>query len=73
MREQTALNVIGVVKFWLGHENSDITSEYAEQIREDVKWRQRKATEIGVGFELPSIAVPHVPKEWEQEQVAIAV
>jgi len=27
-------------KFWLGHENNDITAQYAEQIREDNVWRQ---------------------------------
>jgi len=59
-------------KFWLGHENNDVTSEYAEQIREDVEWRQRKAAEIGAGFELPSSIVPNVPKTLEQEEVAVA-
>lgn len=32
-------------KFWLGHENSDLTAQYAEQIRDDNSWRQRHGGE----------------------------
>jgi hypothetical protein len=60
-------------KFWLGHEDNDISAEYAEQIREDVEWRQLKAAEIGVGFELPSSIVPNVPKAQEQKEVAVGL
>jgi len=60
-------------KFWLGHENNVITSEYAEQIREDIEWRQQKAAQIGVGFELPPSVVPNVPKKWEQEEITVAM
>ena len=55
-------------KFWLAHENKDISADYAEQIREDVEWRQMKAAEIGVGFELPPSVVPNVPKTQEEEE-----
>ena len=33
-------------KFWLGHENNDITAQYAEQIREDDTWRQTLAAKV---------------------------
>ena len=45
-------------KFWLGHENSDITAHYAEQIREDNAWRQEMAASVGLGFKIPAF----VPK-----------
>jgi integrase len=55
-------------KFWLAHENQDISADYAEQIREDVEWRQMKAKEIGVGFDLPPSVAPNVPKTHEEEK-----
>jgi integrase len=45
-------------KFWLGHENNDITAQYAEQIHEDNTWRQALAVKVGVGFQIPAF----VPK-----------
>jgi integrase len=45
-------------KFWLGHENHDITAEYAEQIHDDNEWRQAEAARVGLGFKIP----PFVPK-----------
>jgi len=45
-------------KFWLGHENNDITAQYAEQIREDDTWRQTLAAKVGLGFQIPAF----VPK-----------
>lgn len=45
-------------KFWLGHENNDITAQYAEQIREDNVWRQTLAANVGLGFKIPAF----VPK-----------
>ena len=40
-------------KFWLRHENNDITAEYAKQIREDNSWRQMLAAKAGLGFQIP--------------------
>src|SRR6202040_3699698 len=45
-------------KFWLGHENNDITAQNAEQIREDNEWRQAEAASVGLGFKIPAF----VPK-----------
>jgi hypothetical protein len=45
-------------KYWLAHENHDITAEYAEQIRDDNEWRQEQAARVGLGFKIP----PFVPK-----------
>jgi integrase len=43
-----------LTKFWLGHQNRDITDDYAEQLREDVEWRQEIAAAIGLGFSVPT-------------------
>ena len=58
----------GLKKFWLAHKNQDVSADYAEQIREDVEWRQMKAAGIGVGFELPPSVVPNVPKTRREEE-----
>jgi integrase len=39
-----------LAKFWLGHQNRDTTSDYAEQLREDVEWRQQVAADMGPWF-----------------------
>jgi hypothetical protein len=45
-------------KFWLGHQNNDITAQYAEQIRDDDIWRQTLPAKVGLGFQIPAF----VPK-----------
>jgi integrase len=40
-------------KFWMGHENSDITAQYAEQMFEMNEWRQTEAAKVGLGFNVP--------------------
>jgi integrase len=45
-------------KFWLGHENNDITAQYAEQMFEMNEWRQTEAAKVGLGFNVPAF----VPK-----------
>ena len=60
-------------KFWLGHENHDISDEYAEQLLEDVERRQTVAASVGLGFEVPEASsVPNVPKTPKFEAVKIA-
>jgi len=60
-------------KFWLGHENPDISDDYAEQLLEDIERRQEVAARIGLGFEIPEASfVPKVPKTPELEAVAVA-
>ena len=39
-------------KFWIGHANKDVTDKYAEQLQEDVDYRQEWAERIGLGFEV---------------------
>jgi integrase len=39
-------------KFWLGHANKDVTDKYAEQLKDDVEYRQEWANKVGLGFEL---------------------
>jgi integrase len=59
-------------KFWLGHENSDISDEYAEQLLEDIERRQEVAARVGLGFEIPEPSfVPNVPKTPELKAVAV--
>ena len=41
-----------LVKFWIGHANKDVTDKYAEQLQEDVEYRQRWAEKIDLGFTL---------------------
>jgi integrase len=44
-------------KFWLGHSHKDITDKYAEQLKDDVEYRQQWAEKIGLGVVVPR--VPH--------------
>ena len=42
-------------KFWLGHQNNDITAaQYAEQMRDDDTWRQTLPAKVGLGFQIPA-------------------
>jgi len=41
-------------KFWLGHENADISDHYAEQLLCDEKRRRQWAVKVGLGFKVPS-------------------
>jgi hypothetical protein len=36
----------------MGHANKDVTDKYAEQLKDDVEYRQEWAEKIGLGFEL---------------------
>ena len=46
-------------KFWIGHANKDVTDEYAEQLKQDVEYRQVWVEKVGLGFTLgPSNVVP---------------
>src|SRR5258708_23549042 len=63
-------------KFWLAHENNDITAQYAEQIREDNVWRQTLAAKVGLGFKIPAFLpkpiVRIVRKNRQASKVAMA-
>jgi integrase len=41
-------------KMWMGHAHKDLTDQYAEQLREDVKYRREWCEKIGLGFVLPA-------------------
>jgi len=41
-------------KMWMGHAHKDLTDQYAEQLREDVKYRRNWCEKIGLGFILPT-------------------
>ena len=38
----------------MGHAHQDLTDQYAEQLREDVKHRRKWCEKIGLGFVLPT-------------------
>ena len=63
-------------KFWLGHENNDITAQYAEQMFEMNEWRQTEAAKVGLGFAVPAFVpkpiVRKVRKNRKESEVAIA-
>lgn len=44
----------GVLKFWMGHADRDMTDHY-DRSREDVQFRRDVAKSMGVGFELPKM------------------
>ena len=49
----------GLLKFWMGHAGKDM-SELYDKIKTNVSFRIQKAKEVGIGFDLPSIA-PSAP------------
>jgi hypothetical protein len=63
-------------KFWMGHENNDITAEYAEQMFEMNEWRQAEAAKVGIGFNVlvfvPKPIVRKVRKNLKEIEGAIA-
>lgn len=63
-------------KFWLGHDNSDLTAQYAEQIKEDNGWRQTMAAVAGLGFDISPFTtkpiVRNVRKKRKSNEVAVA-
>ncbi len=63
-------------KFWLGHENNDITAQYAEQMFEMNEWRQTEAAKIGLGFNVsafvPKPIVRKVRRNRKEVEVAVS-
>lgn len=45
-----------LIDFWMGHENSDMSSRYGKQLTEDVEFRQQWAEKVGLGFQLPDLS-----------------
>src|SRR6185437_2091834 len=42
-----------LIDFWMGHENSDMSSRYGKQLTEDAEFRQQWVEKVGLGFDLP--------------------
>lgn len=63
-------------KFWLGHENNDITAQYAEQMFEMNELRQAEAAKVGLGFTVsmfvPRPVVRNVRKNRKEIEVTIS-
>ena len=57
----------GLIKFWLGHADKDMTDRY-DKIREDTTFRKDVAERCGFGFKLPGM-VPNVPNCVEETEV----
>jgi integrase len=60
-------------KFWLGHENNDITAQYAEQIRDDNAWRQEIAASVGLGFKIPAFVPKPIVRKVRKNRKALEV
>jgi integrase len=62
-------------KFWMGHENNDITAQYAEQMFEMNEWRQTEVAKVGLGFKVPAFLpkpiVRKVRKHRKEIEVAV--
>jgi integrase len=54
----------GLRDYWLGHTGESMDDLY-DRVRDNAPLRREKATEYGVGFELPSVVVPNVPRNKE--------
>ena len=50
----------GVLKFWMGHADRDMTDHY-DRSREDLQFRRDVARSMGVGFEVPKALTPKRP------------
>ena len=60
-------------KFWLGHENDDISAQYAEQIREDNIWRQSLAAKVGLGFQISTFVPKPIVRNVRKNRQAVEV
>ena len=60
-------------KFWMGHENNDITAQYAEQMFEMNEWRQTEAAKVGLGFNVPAFVPKPIVRKVRKNGKAIEV
>jgi hypothetical protein len=42
-----------LIDYWMGHANGEMSGRYGKQLLENVRWRQERATRVGLGFKLP--------------------
>jgi hypothetical protein len=40
---------------WIGHANGEMATRYAEQLLENVPWRQQQVANAGLGFTVPPL------------------
>jgi integrase len=51
----------GLLKFWMGHAGRSMSDTY-DRVQEDLKFRREMSLFMGVGFDLPNVLSPKVPK-----------
>jgi hypothetical protein len=61
----------GLRDYWLGHAGNTMDDLY-DMVKHNVAFRQLKAKEYGIGFELPASVVPNVPRISEKTEAAEA-
>lgn len=49
-----------LLRFWVGHDRENITDRYAEQLLQDVQFRQGWAQRVGLGFQLGYVGLQSV-------------
>jgi len=57
----------------LGHENNDITAQYAEQMFDMNEWRQTEAAKVGLGFNVPVFVSKPVVRKVRRNRKEIEV
>jgi len=60
-------------KFWLGHENNDITAQYAEQMFEMNEWRRTEVAKVGLGFNVPAFVPKQVVRKVRKNRKEVEV
>jgi hypothetical protein len=60
----------GHSKVLVGHENNDITAQYAEQIRDDT-WGQTLAAKVGLGFQIPAFIPTPIVRNVRKNRQAV--
>jgi integrase len=50
-----------LIRLWLGHGGTSVIDRYVDAENELV-WRKKEVERVGIGFTLPTSAVPNVPK-----------
>ena len=45
-----------LIDYWMAHDNSDMSARYANQLTEDVEFRQEWTKRVGLGFELAELS-----------------
>jgi integrase len=60
-----------LIRFWLGHSVLSVTDGYSK-LADDVEYRLEVAEKIGIGFVIPLLTIPMVPRISEPEDKAVA-